>query len=63
VLPLPQHCFPSSIDFSDAKTRNPDKDVAKMYLNVEPPILTCRTMRSHLLFEVAEEGRALLEAV
>lgn len=62
LIPLSDGCFPSAFDFSDGKRRNPDKGFVKMCLNVEPPILTCRMMQGHLLFDVTEVGLALLES-
>jgi len=60
---LPEHSFPSAFDLSDGKRRNPDKGFVKMCLNAEPPILTCRMMQGHLLFDLTEDGRAKLETV
>lgn len=61
LVALPDHSFPSTFDFSDGKRRNPDKGFVKMCLNAEPPILACRMMQGHLIFDLTEAGRAMLE--
>ena len=61
LVDLPEHSFPSIFDFSDGKRRNPDKGFVKMCLNAEPPILSCRMMQDHLIFDLSDAGQAMLE--
>lgn len=61
LMPLGEYSFPSSFDFPGGKARNPDKGFVKMCLNAEPAILTARMVQGHLVFDVTDQGRALLE--
>jgi hypothetical protein len=60
-VPLLEHCFPSTFEFTNGERRNPDKGFIKMCLNVEPSLLNCRTMDGHLLFDVTDYGRTKME--
>lgn len=62
LVPLPAYSFPSTFDFLDSNIRYPDKGFIKMCLNSDPPILSCRSMNGHLVFDLTEVGRAFLPA-
>lgn len=61
LMPLREYSFPSSFDFVGGKARNPDKGFVKMCLNAEPAILSSRLMQGHLVFDVTDHGRSVLE--
>lgn len=60
-MPIGQDSFPSAFDFEGGKRLLPDKGFVKMCLNAEPAILTARMERGHLVFDLTEHGRSLLE--
>jgi hypothetical protein len=61
LSPLGAFAFPSAFDFPNGDRRLPDKGFVKMCLNAEPAILTSRMMQGHLVFDVTDQGHALLE--